>query len=309
MSTPWSPAQVTIHPLGPWSLPQATAWRQAAEDELAPPSRGEVPPGAMAAAIPLAIPLATATLAAWLRDAGRSTSLHLAVALGGGQPAVAWLGLSQRAETAPAAQKALREATEDLGSLLDAWSWFQHRSPTAPAHLDLPALHLVDTRGDPHSMLETAGPWSAPQSPAVLQLLAGRPERVGLHLSITPAVADIALVQAAEQAARQAVATEERSFPWDQSPLTEQALRLHGQVTASMAALSLHANPLPGRAVRTWLAQAFSRDFGGDLGFAAEPRPLHLNGPRAERAMEIVGLRPDDPSTLDPDGGADDVPF
>lgn len=305
MSTPWSPAQVTIHPLGPWSLPQATAWRQAAEGELPASARGEGLPGPL----PLGVPLASATLAAWLRDAGRSTSLHLAMALGGGLPLAAWLGLSQRAETAPAAQKALREATEDLGSLLDAWGWFQHPAPAAPPHLELPALHLVDTSGDPHTMLETAGPWAGPLAPSVLQLLATRPERLGLHLSITPAVADIALVQAAEQAARQAVATEERSFPWDQSPLTEQALRLHGQVTASMAALSLHASPLPGRAVRTWLAQAFSRDFGGDLGFSNEPRPLHLNGPRAERAMEIVGLHPEDQAALDAEGGADDVPF
>ena len=303
MPTPWSTAQVTIHPLGPWSLPQATAWRQAAPDELIP-SRG---PGDLPGMLSMAVPLATSTLAAWLRDAGRSISLHLAVAVGAELPTMAWLGLSQRAETAPAAQKALREATDDLGALLDAWGWFAHPQPQAPSHLELPALHLVDPSGDPQAMLDASGPWGVPSLPAVLQLLAGRPERLGLHLAITPAVADIALVQAAEQAARQAVATGERTFPWDQSPLTEQALRLHGQVTASIASVSLHGDPLPGRALRTWLSQAFSRDLGGDLAFATEPQPLHLNGARAERALEIVGRHgTDEPGD---DGDDDEVPF
>ena len=304
MPTSWTPPQVTIHPVGPWSLPQATAWRQAEADELAFPLPGPAP-----LPPPPTVPLAASTLAAWLRDAGRSTSLHLAVAVGGEAPAQAWLGLSQRAETAPAALRALREHTEDLGALLDAWAWFRAPGATPPPELDQPALHLSDATGEAGALLEVGMPWSPPTLPRVLLGLVTWPRRLTLHVSITPAVADVALVQAAEQAARQAVASDERAFPWDSNPLTEQALRLHGQVTASIVHLSLHADPLPGRALCTWLGQALSRDLGGDVAFSAEVQPLRVHGTRAQRVLEALNLRAGEDLGEDDGGREEGAPF
>lgn len=281
---PWSLPQVTTHPVGPWILPQATAWRQALARELT------LADGAGSAV------LAGPTLALWLRESGRSTSIQLATSWGGpsaeDELARTWLGLSHRAETEPVATRALRELEADLGSLLDAWGWYMAPQPSEPSFLDEPGLYLVGAEGSAGGAQGPMGPTFGNAALArVMQSLKDWPTVLGLHGTITPAVADLALVQAAEQAARQAVASDDRAFPWDANPLTEQALRLHEEVTASLLQLRLHGSNLPGRALRTWMEAALSSDLGIDLRFTEEPSTLTVHGSRALRLLEILGQR------------------
>lgn len=280
---PWTVPQVTTHPVGPWILPQATSWRQALAGEL---SQLEGSGSAV---------LAGPTLALWLRESGRSTSLQLATCWGGpaASPELAytWLGLSHRAETEPVATRALRELEADLGALLDAWRWYTAPEPSVPPFLDEPCLYLAAAVGSVGAEGPMGPTFGNAALARVMQALKDWPGRLGLHGTITPAVADLALVQAAEQAARQAVASDDRSFPWDASPLTEQALRLHEQVTASLLQLRLCGATLPGRALRTWMEAALSSDLGLDLRFQEEPATLTVHGSRALRLLEMLGQR------------------
>lgn len=279
---PWTAPQVTTHPVGPWILPQASAWRQALAQELT----GDGESGAV---------LAGPTLATWLRASGRSTSLHLAMATGApedGEPrAPVWLGLSSRAETEPAALRALRELETDLGALLDAWEWYAAPEPTVPDFVEGPALFLAAADGGAPGGGPAPLDFGLPAFSRCLRTLGKLPQRLGLHAIITPSVADQALVQAAEQAARQAVASDDRAFPWDANPLTEQALRLHDEVTASSVQLRLHGAEPVGRALRTWLEAALSADLGLELRFQPEPATLSLHGGRAFRLLELLGQR------------------
>lgn len=292
MPAHWTDPQVTTHAVGPWSLPQATAWRQATPSD----AESDDGDGDGGDALP-ATPLAASTLATWLQDSGRSASLHFVVEIGANQPGAAWIGLSRRAETPDAADRALAAATEDLGALLDAWDWFVHDSPVAPDVEDGPALGLADDTDDPQGLLDANHAWMTPALPMVLARMATRPGRLRLQLTVTPAVGDPALVRAAEAAARRAVSNDERMALWDSSPLTTEALRLHGQVTASLLQVRLTGTPLPGRAVHTWIAGALSSDLAAGLRFdpldedpeGPQGAPsLLLHGSRVQRILEVL---------------------
>ncbi|NOY24236.1 MAG: hypothetical protein GXP62_00020 [Oligoflexia bacterium] len=302
MPVPWTKPEVSSHPMGDWSLPQATAWRQTAVDS---DSDGDDDDYLRTA------DLAAPTLAAWLQDAGKLTSLHLAAAVGGGLPPTTWLGLSTRAETTKAALRSLQQDTQDMGSLLDTWGWFRAPKATTPPCPSPTGLHLVDAAGDADALLIPTGGWPTPTLPSVLQSLAMAPLRLTLHLSITPAVADANLIHQVEQAARRAVAHDQHAQPWEEpSHLTERTLNLHGRVTASIISLQIDGIPPTHRALRTWISRALSYDLGGDLVFSDQPQPLRLHGSRTQRLLEIATLRADAPSTGPAPGGRlDEIPF